>query len=250
MRIIYDNLFDDGTLDASTEADNYPVENIVNQHSSVKWRSTTGSLTSQWVTVDAGAGETFTVDCVAILGHNFTNSATIKFQMNATDSWGSPSVDETLTWREGMILKFFTESTYRFARISIDDAGNTDNYLTIGRIFMSTYLQISPSSKNNFKITNNTTDTTSFSISGESYSDIGCQYRTFDYSFPPTDFDMIDDLRTMFETVGNHQPFVFLNFDTRYTEIEPAYVVWTNKFQETHVGHNKIGYTLKLREVV
>jgi hypothetical protein len=247
--MIYDNTYDDYDLTVTSENASYPVVNTQNIHTSRVWRTNSGDLSAQTIVLDAGAGNTFTVDCVALLAHNFTNAATLKFQMNATDAWGGPSIDETLTWRSGIILKFFTAGTYRFVRFSFTDAANTDNYLEVGRIFMSEYLQISPSSRNNFKITNVRTDNTKFAISGEPYSDVGFQYRIFEYDFPPSGFTMISSLRTVWATVGKHKPFVFLNFDTRYTEIEPAYVMWVKDFDETYAGYNKIGYTLNLREV-
>lgn len=249
MRIIYNNLVDSvDVLSESSENSAYPSSNVQDTRLVKVWRTVGGDLSSQSIVFDAGATNTFTVDCAAILNHNFTNAATLKFEMHTADSWGTPDLSETLTWRSGVILKFFTSTTKRFMRFFFTDAANTDNYLEIGRLFASVCLQITPSSLSDFTISNVRTDRVSDSISNQMYSDIGVGFRTFNYSFPKTEYTMISSLRTAWDTVGMYKPFIFLNFDTRYTEIEPAYVRFNGNFTEEWKPHNMINYSLELRE--
>lgn len=246
MRIIYDNHFDDYTITTNSETTNYEASNLQLITLNETWRST--GLNNEWIKIDAGAGNTITVDSVAILEHNLTNAAMIEFQMNATDAWGGPSVDETLIWRSGIIVKYFSSSSYRFARFNITDAGNTDGYIELGRVFAGEYLQVDPSSLEEFPINNNRTDITVNTDTNTLYSRQGVGYRSFAYRFPRTAYSMISSLRTMWDEVGKYKPFVFMNYDTDYTQIEPAYVHITNDFIENWKGHLKIEYNLELRE--
>lgn len=249
MRFLWNNLLDDedNVLTSSSDTANYEQEKVIDPRLAATWRTT--SDTTEWIVFDAGMGNTFTVDSCIVAGHNLTSGATIKFQMHTADSWGTPDLDETLTWRDGTILKYFTQTSKRYIRFYFDDGSNTDEFISIGRLSAGEYLQITPSSIGKFKISNKRTDKVKDSISNQMYSDIGYGYREFDYKFPSTQYDMIDSLRTVWDTVGSHKPFFFSNFDTRYTEIEPAYVrISSRSFDEQWTGHLYISYKLRLRE--
>ena len=248
MRALYNNLFDSPeTIDSLSEATNYPIENAQNVSLDKVWRST--GLASETVTIDAGAGETFTMDSFAIVGHNLTSGATIDFQMNATDAWGAPSVDESVTWRAGIIVHYFTSATYRFARIVISDAANTDGYIEVSRFFEGAYLQFDPSSTIEFKIDNIRNDIQIFSDANVAWTREGVSWRTFEYKFPRTAYTMVAKLRTMWDTVGLHKPIIFMNYDDRFTEIDPAYCLIMNNFSESWKAGQKVEYDLRLREV-
>ena len=246
MRALWNNLFDNFTPSVSSEATNYGVENAQNISLDKVWRTTDDA--TEYVTIDAGAGETLTIDSIAILEHNLTNAAVIKIQMNATDAWGAPSVDETITWREGIIMHYLAaSSTYRFARLYFEDDANTDGYIEIGRIFECEYLQFDPSSTIEVPIANVRNDVQIFSDSNVMWSRQGVGYRQFRYKFPPSAEAMITKIRTMYNAIGKHKSFVFTNYDESFSKIEPAYVVIVNNFEEDWNGA-KAEYELRLRE--
>jgi len=247
MRVIYDNVIDSAeVVTPSTETANYEGTNVQVTQLTTVWRTT--GITSENIVFDAGLGNTFTVDTISLLNHNYTASVILKFQMNATDSWGGPSVDETLTYDQDIILKFIASSSYRYIRITIADTTNTEMYLELGRVFAGEYLQVTPSSLSNFSITNVRTDVTQNSIANQAYSDIGVGYRLFRYDFPPSGYTMIQSWRTVWDTVGRHTPFVFLNFDLDYTMIKPAYVIFQENFEEQFTRVKRVSYSLILRE--
>lgn len=249
MRFIYDNEWDKYDIDSYSSQDgNFPASNTQNTHSDVVWRAT--GDTSENIVIDGGSAGAITANSVAIINHNLSSGATIKFQMHTADAWGAPDVDETLTWRSGTIVKFFTSASKRWMRISIQDAANTDGYIELGRVFCGTYLQIDPSSRAEFSIENVRNDIVLDTDTNNAYGHTGVGYRQFEYNFPPTAYSMISNIRTVWDTVGRYKPFVMMNYDTRYTEIEPAYVRIVNNFTEEWRGHNKISYNLTLRETV
>ena len=114
MRAIYKHYLDDETFDASSEEDLFPASFLQIPLLYKTWRST--GVAGEYVTIDAGVGNTFTFDCCAVSNHNLTNAATIKFQMHTADAWGAPDLDETITWRSGHLIHYFTSTTKRFAR--------------------------------------------------------------------------------------------------------------------------------------
>lgn len=248
MRILWNHVLDSyaSSLTASSEATNYDANKVLDPLLFRTFRTT--GVTAETLVFDAGVGQTFTFDSVFISNHNLTSGATVKFQMNATDSWGAPSVDETLTWRSTHIVKYFTSSSYRFCRFYFDDAANTDGYIQIGRVSATQYLQITPSSLADFKVTNVRNDLVSVTPSRNVYGYLGSNYRTFTYSFPPSSYTMINNIRTMYNAVGKIKPVLASNYDLRYTEFDPCYCIITNDIEEEW-REGKARYSLVLQEV-
>ncbi len=247
MRVIYNNLVDSADTLTESEADSdYPATNLQQIHLVTEWR--TNELSAQTIVLDAGTGATFTCDSMVIANHNLSGSADISFQMHTSDSWGTPDLDEAVTRRSGIIVHYFTSTTKRYARFYFNDTNNSDGYIGMGRISMAAYLEFDPSSIVEFPIKNTRTDRVDHSISNQVYSDEGVGFREFNYRFPRSAFSMVDDVRTMWDTVGRHKPFFFMNFNTRFTEIEPAYVVLTGNFSEGFKENLEIEYSLQMRE--
>ena len=119
-------------LTANSANINYPVSNIL--HSSrTKVFKTVALTTTATIVFDCLAA--VTCNSIDIDNHNISSGATIKWQGNATDAWGAPSVDEELTWSADIINKDFTGGSYRYWRLHIVDAGNTDTFIKLGRVF-------------------------------------------------------------------------------------------------------------------
>ncbi|MCP3682363.1 MAG: hypothetical protein GY861_06695, partial [bacterium] len=145
INIIEENVVN-ATITASSENPDYLFSTalIDNRLSRVGQTLNDGS---QWVKfVYSGAVD---VDTVAVLGNNFTSSATVKIQANATDVWTSPTVDQSLTYTKDnrrstelgrdvgvWSYQFSTTQSYRYWRLTVDDGSNLDTYIEIGFVFM------------------------------------------------------------------------------------------------------------------
>jgi len=90
---------------------------------------------------DMSTAQTF--DCFAIMDHNFSSGATITLEANATDSWGSPSFTQSITYNADKILTYFNSQSYRYIRLSVTDISNSDGYLEISELFAGEYLELS-----------------------------------------------------------------------------------------------------------
>lgn len=164
--------------------------------------STIAIHTEEWVTFDLQTTED--INSLAILwakedGIRLSSSAVIKIQANATDSWSSPSVDETLTINNTYSIAshyFSTDQSYRYWRISIVDPGNANLYVNLGSIVLGKSITVDcPENGYSFEYRDNSkTQTTDF---GNEYVD---EYPIttaieFDYKyFDNTDMSIFDSL--------------------------------------------------------
>lgn len=125
------------TLSVSGSADptNYPTSFLVDNKPSPMHKLS--AKTGAWLKLDFGSAQTMKV--AALLNHDLTSAATVKFQANSSDSWGAPPVDQTLTYRSPHIFYVFNQS-YRWARFTIDDSGNS-YYPAVGELWVGTYTQ-------------------------------------------------------------------------------------------------------------
>lgn len=249
MRICYDNeLTTDLISSNSAENSNYPVENCLNTILTTTFR-TNDVTAATYIIFDAGAGETFTVDSVFISGHNIQSGTTIKFEMNATDAWGAPSISETLTWRSGHIYKYITSSSYRFIRFYIDDTTNPDDYIELGYLFAGEYLQVTPSSNLPFKVTNLRNDGVTVTDQGAIYGEEGYSRRIFQYDFENMTDTNLENIRTMYDTIGKHGTLYLMNYDELFTHHDIVYGHIVNDLEETVRGGKKNSFSLAIEEL-
>jgi hypothetical protein len=98
------------------------------------YRSTSTSVTLQ---CDTQISQGIFLDTLAILGHNFTTSATVTLQGSNDNTFSSTPFAETLfVERENMyyIAPTLPLTSYRYWRIVVTDVTNTDGYIQIGTI--------------------------------------------------------------------------------------------------------------------
>jgi len=248
MRIAWDNEFDKYTITANSEASGYPATNINQDFTLAKKSRTTGDTSENWL-IDAGAGETITATCAAIAGHNISSGATtIKIQGNAADSWGSPTVNQSITHATGMMIVFFSTQSLRFWRFLVEDASNPDTYIEIGRLFLGTYLDLANVIYRAFPETIISTSDIDYTLTGQLYGDKGIQQKLYNFQLPYLTNTQKENLETMFETVDIVKP-VFLTIDENdLTQIEPIYAAINDDLSFNHIIGYKWNTTLAFKE--
>jgi len=261
MRIIYDNLIDaDGVvLQADTEAIGRVIENVQDQRLGIRWRSTHYSAES--VIIDLGSSQA--VDVVAVMGHNLVSGSTVTVTANddITTSGGvytwvasGATTTETITWNADIMLRFTTSHTKRYWLFSIaNDSG--EEYSEVGRLWLGTYTDISPSSLISFNVGKERSDNRVYGKNRQKFSSVGVGWRTFDISFPQTAGTALTTIQTIYDTVGNHSSFIFCNFNTlreadgaKYKIVEPCYVSINGGIDFAHDKNMKFTYKLSLEE--
>ena len=114
--ILYDNILNEGTLTASSEATDKPVSQCVNFLNWNYWEASAAG--AAYVQVDAGAGQTLTADCVAVcFGQNVgADSGTILIQHSSDASTWTTLVNESMPERN--YFKTFTSASDRYWRVT------------------------------------------------------------------------------------------------------------------------------------
>lgn len=98
--------------------------------------------TEEWIKFDLITTES--IDSVVLLfpkedGIQLSSNAVVKVQANATDTWSSPAVDQTLTIDNTYEIAshyFTTDQNYRYWRISIVDSANVNLYVSLGVVIL------------------------------------------------------------------------------------------------------------------
>jgi len=232
----------DSALTANSNNINYPVVNLLNSKLSRLFR--TSSSTTATVVYDAGAA--ISVDCVNIANHNISSSVTtLKLQGNASDSWGAPSVDETLTYSTGIITKQFTGGSYRYWRIHIVDATNSDGYIQIGRAWIGQAYD-APDIGTSITHDKISTSVKSKTISGQTELDIRYKYETVNASFPAvTHAQKLAIFDTSFEQTDIGIPF-FVTFDETGSDLGTLYVTLSGNGYSATLLVNPAYYSISI----
>ena len=121
-------------ITCATEDGAYPASNLAyNDHVRI-YRSTDDA--GEFVRFNFGTAKTITF-CFSSRFHNLQTGATVKIYGNATDNWGAPSVNETITCTAGKALcKKFTGGSYQWWMLYIDDNTNPDGYLELANLWL------------------------------------------------------------------------------------------------------------------
>jgi hypothetical protein len=247
MRIAYSNLIDDLVLadfTASGTATGFPVTNVQEQRLSVRWRSVTA--TAQSVVIDFGTA--VTIDTAAILGHNISSGASTISVLTASDGSTWSTIGTLVHNADAMLV--FASATNRYFKFSIDDPLNTDGYVEAGRLWLGSYVTISPSSLLDFRVVKRRSDMVTIGKNRQKYAVPGEGWRRFEMSFPATGGSMLTAIQTMYDTVGNHSSVIFSNFDdlTTYDLVYPVYASIEGDLSFTHDKRQKYSYSIVLEE--
>ena len=194
---LWKNKWDLATLTPSTANPLFPVSNTQHRWHTFTWRSVddTGTLTES-IVADLGASPP-AIQAFVLKNHNFSSSAVVKIQGNATDSWGSPSVDVTLTVANLITYFWSTPQTYRYWKIDIVDSAPVGAYLEIGRVFLGPYYSPSVNLSKNYKRSYEDPSDVMYSDGGQIATNQKTRFRTMSMKFeymPAVDADAFDEM--------------------------------------------------------
>lgn len=253
MRIAYNNFIDtlsSSSILASSEDSSYPVTNVQDQRLTVKWYSE--DATTHTVVIDLGA--TAACSIFAVLSHNLVSGGTVVVNGNDDIASGltwvtsGQSSTQTITYNAGIMLSFVTPISNRYWKFTF--SGQTQNGIQIGRLWIGDYIDITPSSLNDFSVEKKRDDIIVYGRNRQKYGSVGNTWRRFNLSFPKTSATMLSAIQTMYDAVGNHSSFIFCNFDSlrTYELVEPCYVSIDGDMSFNHVDRQRYTYQLALEE--
>lgn len=236
MRILYQNLADDCAVTASGERSGFPATNVQHPFLIRRWRSLVVS-SEQSLLFDAGSGLTVKADTLAIVQHNLSSTAVVKFQANSIDSWSTPPVDQTAVWSEGIILvNLSAAQDYQLWRVSITDSANPDGYVEIGRIVIALRYQVEELPDSAVELDTIDTTVISKSITRQTYADLGVQARAYTLSMGIMGDTTRQSLAAVYAAVGQHTPVVLVADEKNPTKLPPIYCTMAKTVRYTHAG--------------
>ena len=97
------------------------------------------------LTIDLGSAQNFTA--IALLDFNASASADYKVYANSSNSWASPAYSLNLTESSDPIIEY-ADQTYQFVRLYFRDETNADGFVSIGKLYVGTYSELTGNLKN------------------------------------------------------------------------------------------------------
>lgn len=201
---------DNATITASTEHASYKFTDALRSRHRATYGRTT-AITGQYIDIDLGTPQS--VEYFALVDDNLSNAASITLSANTVNDLANPVVTYTISnkkWTKlselydtaynifylvdesgnnivdenGNYITGYTSSdTYRYWRVSLSDAANTNTYLQLSKIFLSTGVQFPLMAKNQ-KLPTASTSTVTKNPTGQIYGDEGYIYRYGNITFP------------------------------------------------------------------
>lgn len=142
--LLWENVFEDGTLASSPAATGWPVENVIDWRGLVatafRWKKA-NTASSGYIEVDLGAGNSASPDTLVVGGHNFA-TAQAEVRVRSSDdgvSYNNETSFDLPTTDKAYFQTFTPSGPHRFWRIQMFNAGGTFaaepqvGILTLGR---------------------------------------------------------------------------------------------------------------------
>jgi hypothetical protein len=203
------------------------------------------------LTIDLESAQQCTA--LVILDHNFTSGVTIRHQANASDAWTSPTVDDTIT-NQNPIIEYF-DYTYRYHRLVILDAENTDGYVECSELYLGTYLELTVQTAWGSSFHHNYTGQNQTTALNDTKQMVFARQRAFPLSFPRyignTD---VDSLLTMQQALIDLDTELANPFFFHYMKDVDDFLTlvrWTNifKFEQQITSYTLNAVSIMLVEV-
>jgi hypothetical protein len=198
-------------ISSSSEGTGYVDDNLANPARWKKWRSAT-STADQWVKFDLGSNQSFQV--LAAISATIHVGGTLKAQANATDVWGAPTVDDTLTvpspdLTHVLVDWLSTVKSLRWIRFYFTNTAAVSAYVELGAVFAGTYLEPGVSIKAGFDISPRDLSAQRYAIGGQRMAVRRSQYRQLEGIFRRQSSTDRDNWGTAFAAIGTHTPCLF-----------------------------------------
>lgn len=137
-RVLYLNRGVGSTITSSSETSSFPDDNAVSWREYLKWRST--GADAYWIKFNVESQ--VTANAAAIVAHNAgTSDWRYKWDGSNNDSDWVEIVAYTTPGDDFTLADFFTEVTYQYFRLTIDNDSSGNFDLEVGIAFIGNYLE-------------------------------------------------------------------------------------------------------------
>lgn len=249
IMFMYDNLVLDATLAASSAASGFNAVNLQNPFRTKVWRTAGATAGTANLVINHGSAKAVT--CVILGGYNWTSApGTLDLEFNATDSWGSPSATESLTWAAnpttngnyGVIVKVFDSKSYQYNRLNVVySPGATPTDWDLGLLYVGTYFQPTDNYLISWGQSFHDPSIIDTTVGGQDHVDEMTMYRSLDFSFIIESQAQWESFQAVIRGVGTKKD-LFIAFD--YTN-EPDEMTIYGKFTKLPGMQNIFNYNFR-----
>lgn len=213
--------------------------------------------TSEAVTMDLITTES--IDSVVLLwakedGIKLSNNAVIKIQANATNTWTSPAVDQTLIINNDYEIAsyyFTSDQNYRFWRVVVTDPSNVNLYVNLGVVVLGK-AEICDNPDNGFVYTIADQSKITSTDFGHEYVDEYPELSQLELNFNVLDYDSAKAFDSIYRQVGSRLP-VFVALDHAGSVYNKDHFSIYGKFRTslalTHISFDLFQGKLSIGEV-
>jgi len=167
-----------------------------------------------------------------------TVTATIKLQGNETDSWGSPSYEQALTYNSQAMYRFSDTGLHtealRYWKLLIEDLDNPEGHVELGSVFLGNYFE-STRGAVQFPFNGKYIDrsVTAFSEGGQTFSDEREKSESFSINWFGLTIAEKEDIEDFWTRFGTARPFfVAFDPDTAFSSSVNKYIRYCKFEQE------------------
>jgi hypothetical protein len=260
VRILdYNYAFKDSTdLYASSENPDFPKENLKDYSLSKVFR-TSSIVGEQSIVFDFST--TDEVDSAVLLFSRIEDSklspaAVVKLQANATNSWGTPAFEQTLSFDNDMsTMSYFslTDISYRFWRIAITDPFNAYGYIEFPKLYIGKKLAITRIPEIGFELNIEDLSKSQSTPYGHRYFDIYPNRRSLSFNYNMiTDADVFT-IADSYERNGMVTPIVVCLDSTEVLFDKDRFLIYgtyASSIQIKHVVKRYFSFPMAIEELI
>lgn len=205
-----------GTTLATTSADaSYPAANLKLLPIAKVWRSAAAALTNVDITLDLGSA--MSINFIGLINHNFTTAVTVSVAAGATTGYADYAASMTYREFDMWVTTFANPQSYRYWRIRITDAANTDNFIEVGYVMLGSATQLASSFQYGWEQVDEYENLDVQSEFGVPFVTEMFYRMRFRFTFRNKSSTEVSAIRTIFKDVkGNLTPLLFLPDSTAY----------------------------------
>jgi hypothetical protein len=236
---MYNNQWVPSVVTGSSADPNFPVSNSQHRWFTRTWRSETGQVSDQYLICDRGTPLPSNNVMVFITKfNNFSPTAVVKIQGNASNSWGGPSYDYTFpVINNDVMIQFLgADYYYQYWRHFIDDDSNTDSYIEVGLNYLGPYFEPTRNYDYGEQLPQLDPSSIRASEGGQLSSVVKDKYWTKSFKFSNVTPLEKPYFQLVFDSAGTHKGFFFTE-DTLDPYVTTNYVRFF-KFDWTYVNWN------------
>jgi len=251
MRLWFDNEFDKYsiTVSAGGETLGYPATNLQDYQLAKVTRTTSANMTVTY-DLDAGAAASIHASVAGILNHNISTGATaIQFILSPNSDYSGATTSVVFSHSTGIMNNYFTANSERYGRFLITDTANSDDYIEIGRFFITSYLQMTNVVGLDMPYQRLDSSTGKYSITGQYFGDEGENLDLYNIHLPYINNALKKNIVTAFETAKTVKGILIDIVPDSQDDIAPLYCKFNEQPNFNHMQNVNWNCDLSFKEM-